>query len=430
MQMRLIEALEASSFDDELKNEVLKLFNFIDSVPDKDLLTDIAQNILQRIVDSQIMQSASDRIKMLLERGQFGAKRFLDDLSIEKEKRRIGVSSEVRMIKPFGDDMSKYMLDSEVYPTGIEFVDILLRGGPWKHDLMGLLAPSGGGKTTFAIQLAVSWVRQDVLRHSILLSYEQPLEGDLHARMCSAITGLPVTTFRGKTKESLHPEVLQKLDECGAALKDRFHFVDLSGARAGVRGIEDIKAMLSELNIPENGPPTLVIIDWLMPCIQRAMLGAGVSMDGEHLRLFGSRFMDDLKILKNNWNIVLLVNHQLNCEKAKASSAKKPDWTDAAEWKAFAWYMDVCFALGALSEDHVGWFVASKVRSTAASDRMVKLKGDYIKFVEADNEFMMSHGKIVPKVKEMDNIDVSGRRGVDVSHLKGLDQSAAAQFEG
>ena len=147
-------------------------------------------------------------------------------------------------------------------------------------------------------------------------------------------------------------------------------------------------------------------------------------MSGEALRLFGAHFMDELKILKNNWNVVFLVTHQLNCEKASASSARKPVWQDAAEWKGFALFMDVCFAIGSLSEEQVCWFCASKVRSTAASDRMVKLRGDYIKFVEADNEYMMAHGKIVPKVNAMDDMQehpVKTRR---------LDTGAAAQFEG
>jgi len=145
--------------------------------------------------------------------------------------------------------------------------------------------------------------------------------------------------------------------------------------------------------------------------------------------MYGNRFMDDIKIMKNNMNIVLFITHQLNAEKAGASSNRKPSYSDAAEWKGFAWFFDVCFAIGTLSEDMIGHFCASKVRANAASSKLVKLRGDLVKFVSAENDFMTANGKIVPKVNVMDNLDNSGQHTrVDISHLNTVDNSATAQF--
>lgn len=427
VSIRMKELLEKSSLDEELKQQVLRLFDNISEIPEKHLQPELAGKILSRIIDSQIMRSASDKIKLLMERGQYSSGNFLKELSLEKERRKIGLSSEVRLIQPF-EEIEKYLIEGEVFPTGVEFVDILLRGGPWRHDLLGLLAPSGGGKTTFAIQLSTSWLRQDPRRNAVLFSYEQPLEGDISSRLCSSITGLPVTEFRGKSFDQLTEEARNRYIDKHTGFKNRFHFVDMSGGRAGTGGIDDIKSILNRLSLPQEGPPTLVVIDWFLPCIQRSMLGAGAQMDSERLRLFSSRFMDDLKILKNTSNIVLMVTHQLNCEKAGAGAARKPVWTDAAEWKGFAWYADVCFAIGTLSEEYVCWFCASKTRSTASSERMVQLVGDHVKFVEAKG-FHIHKNTFKPKVQVMEELTVDGAHKTKADHLTGLDKGSSQFIE-
>ena len=428
MRFRLEDNLEDQDYEADTKQRIYSLFDMIAAIPEHELATDIAKTILQRVIDNQIARSAGERIKKVLERGS-SANEAIQEMREEMEQKRVGVSEQVRLINPF-EDISKYMTHSEVFPIGIDFIDVMLSGGPWRHDLLGLLAPSGGGKTTLAIQAGTAWVRQHDDRHAVIFSYEQPIEGDISSRLCSSITGIPVSKFRGKRFDELDPEVQARYHTAHAPIKNRFHFADMSTGLAGTRGIEDIQAILNQLKLPEEGPPTLVVLDWFLPCIQRAMLGANIgTFSNEALRMFGNRFMDDLKIMKNNMNIVLLITHQLNTEKAASSSNRKPNWTEAAEWKAFAWFMDVCFAIGVMSEEMIGHFCASKVRATAASSKLVKLRGDLVKFVSAESDFMTANGKIVPKVNTMDDLDRSGKHTqANVSHLKDLDSSAAAQF--
>ena len=428
MRFRLQDNLDDKDYDPEIKDKIYSLFDMIAAIPNTDLMPDVSRTILSRVIDEQVAESASERIKQVLERGNT-TREAINEIQKELEQKRLGVSDQVILTNPF-ENISEHMIRNEVFATGVEFIDTMLNGGPWRHDLLGILAPSSGGKTTLAVQLATSWVRQDDVRHALIMSYEQPLEGDISSRLCSAATGIPVGMFRGKDFEDLTEDVREKLITSKRPIENRFHFADMSTGLAGVRGVEDIKSIMDQWKLPEEGPPTLVIIDWFMPCIQRAMLGSNVNtISNEALRMYGNRFMDDLKIMKNNRNAIFIINHQLNAEKAGASSNRKPIWTDAAEWKAFAWFFDVCFAVGTLSEDMIGHFCASKVRATAASSKLVRLRGDLVKFVSAENDFMTANGKIVPKVNVMDNLDNSGQHvKADVSHLSNIDNSAAAQF--
>jgi RecA/RadA recombinase len=430
LRYRITERLEDENYDPEINRKILELFDNIAAIPEAGLSQKISNTILQRVIDTQIASNTNSRLQQVLDRG-LSASQALAEATQEMEKKRVGISNEVQIIKPF-KNIQDCLIHTELFPTGVEFFDTMLGGGPWRHDLIGFLAPSSGGKTTFSVQLSTSWVRQGDDRQAVVLSYEQPVKGDIGSRLCSAATGISVNRFRGRDFSELDDEAKAKLEADLVPIQDRYTFADLSQGLGGTRGIEDIKTILDGLNLPEEGPPTLVIIDWFMPCVQRAMIGAGVnSHTNEALRMFGNRFMDDLKIMKNNRNVVFFITHQLESAKAGASSNRKPNWTEAAEWKAFAWFMDVCFAVGNMSEEGIGYFCASKTRAVAKSDKLVKLKGDLVKFVSAENDFMTSNGKIVPKVQMMDDMSADGQHNnLDVSHLKDLDNSAAAQFGG
>jgi RecA/RadA recombinase len=409
IRLKFYESLENSSMDPDVKTSVFKTFEEIASVSETDLCPSIAMEILQKVLDKQIATHAREECLKVLEQGA-SVSSVMNSISIEMARNRLGFSEDTLISKPL-KNIGQFMIKGEHFATGVDFFDVLLGGGPWRHDLLGILAPSSGGKTTLAIQLLTSWIRQGNLRNAIYCTYEQPLEGDIMARICSCVTGISTKAFRGKLYDELEPELQAKLGRMKSAIEERLHVVDLSKGKAGFKGIDDIRTILRECNIPKEGPPTLLIIDWFLPCIQRAMVGAGVdSMEGEKLRLFGSQFMDQLKIIKNTENVIMIITHQLNPTAGTSGSAKKPDWGDAAEWKAFAWFMDICFAIGTLTEENVAWFIASKTRTVAHASRLVRLHGEYCKFVDGDNEYMLgASGKIVPKTKTMEDFDPTAK---------------------
>lgn len=407
IKLKFYESLENSSMDPDVKMSVFRTFEEITVVNEADLCPSIAMDILQRVLDKQIANHAREECLKVLEQGG-SLSSMLQSINTEVARNRIGFSEDTIISKPL-KNIAEYMVKSERFQTGVDFFDILLGGGPSRHDLLGILAPSSGGKTTLAIQLITSWLRQGADRNAILCSYEQPLKGDIMCRILSSITGISSNMFRGKLYEELAPEIQARLSKNKTALEDRMHVVDLSTGKAGFKGIEDIKTILQECNVKKEGPPTLLIIDWFLPCIQRAMIGSSVdAMESEKLRLFGSQFMDQLKIIKNTENVIIVITHQLNATAGTSGSARKPDWGEAAEWKGFAWFMDICFAIGTLTDENVAWFVASKTRTVAHDARLVKLHGEYCRFADGDNEYMLgASGKIVPKTKMVEDLDLS-----------------------
>jgi hypothetical protein len=425
IRLKFQENLDRCCLDPDVREFIRSTFDDMSLVPDSELCPSIALDILQKALDRQVSVSARDKLLKVLEQGE-DVHAVMRDISADINKAKLGLSDMSMITTPL-KNFQDFMIKEDHFTTGVDFFDTALDGGPWRHDLLGLLAPSSGGKTTMGIQVGTSYVRQALDRHCILLTYEQPLEGDIMTRVLSSITGVSTKALRGKLYSEVAPEIQAKLVRASAPLEDRLHVVDLSRGEAGFKGIDDIYSILRACNIPKEGAPTLVIIDWFLPCIQRAMIGAGVhNIDNETLRGFGNRFMDQLKILKNTENVILLITHQLNPTAGTSGSAKKPDWADAAEWKAFAWFMDICFAIGVLTEENIAWFVASKTRTVGKSSRLVKLHGEYCRFSDAESDYMLgSGGKIVPKVNMMEDPENigKGRRKTTVSPAK---QSAAS----
>jgi hypothetical protein len=405
IRMKFQENLEHCTLDPDVRDSIQAVFEDMILFPDSELSTSIAMDILQKTLNRQVSLMAREKLLKVLDQGE-DVHAVMRDISTDMTAAKLGLSDKAIITTPL-KNFQDYMVKEEHFTTGIDFFDTALDGGPWRHDLIGLLAPSSGGKTTMGIQLGTSYVRQGPENHTIIATYEQPLEGDIMSRVLSSITGVSTKQLRGKLYSEVAPEIQAKLNRAADPLSERLHVVDLSKGEAGFKGIEDIYSILRACNVKKEGPPTLVIIDWFLPCIQRAMIGAGIhNIDNETLRGFGNRFMDQLKILKHNENVILLITHQLNPSAGTSGSAKKPDWGDAAEWKSFAWFMDICFAIGTLTDEYIAWFVASKTRTVGKSSRLVKLQGEYCRFSDASNDYMLSSGgKIEPKVKSMEDLD-------------------------
>ena len=389
---------ESPSVPVEAVTMTFEYFEFIKTIPEEHLSPDVALAIMGKAVERQTALAARDRIIKALDHGT-SLSAALKEISTDVGRRMADSRKGAKIIKPF-EDPSRFMVKSEVFATGMGLFDILLNGGVERHDLIGLLAPSGGGKTTIAVQLCASWIRQGPARKALLCSYEQPLEGDIINRMLVNMTGLRSSVFRGKPMDELDPAVRDAIGAATGPCSQRFIVGDLSTSDFGLRGMADIENLAKQCGEPEDGSPLLVVLDWFLPCVQRAMAGARVSCSSsEALRLFGTQFMDTTKIWKNSNNVAMLITHQLNCEAGNANPNRKPQWGDAAEWKGFAWFPNICFGVGVLSPDNVAWWASTKVRSQAKGERLVKLDGELCRFVDVNKEYMVSSGgKFVPKL--------------------------------
>ena len=404
----LEDRLDRQSYDEGVKADIRSTIANVYTVPDTELNPKLGLSILKKVIDTQITHKAKRELdELLLTGGSVAA--MMARVSRDIASKTIGVQSSM-LVRPFADPR-RFMMTNATWPLGIPFIDTILNGGITSHEIIGLLAPSGGGKTTVAVQATASYVRQSEMHHSLMFTYEQPIMGDIMTRMCTSMTGIDVSQFRGRNYEELDDVSRMKLSAATEKLDQRFIMADFSVSERGSRGLEDIKAAIEEVNPPESGPPLLVIIDWFLPCLQRYMASKGTSAsEKDAIRRNGLEFINSLKDYKNSRNVTFMITHQLNPTAANASPNRVPQWGDAAEWKGFAWEMDICFAIGRMSEEKVAWFTTSKVRTAAVDKRLIKLKGEFCRFDDANDNYMMSHGKVVPKVNEMENLDDLVRR--------------------
>ena len=303
--------------------------------------------------------------------------------------------------------LPEMMLVSKPWPFGVDFFDEMTAGGARANMLWGFLAPPSGGKTTMAVQLSVNWVKQSPEHHAVLFSYEQPIQGDITSRVLCQATGEAVRLFRDKQYDSLDEGLKTRISERARVIGNRLHMFDFSKPKKGLLGMTDIVRGLEALHIlrrtsdidPDKTPPVVVFIDWLIPLIQRRMTAddAGMLAIGSDLRGYGTKFMDELKAFKNKYHVLIMINHQLNTAAGSGSACRMPSWSDAAEWKGFAWMLDNCFGVGNRTEHDICIMACTKIRAAARSYTTVKLDGEFCRFVDASSEYMVNNGKMVQK---------------------------------
>jgi RecA/RadA recombinase len=396
-KMKFYEMLMNSTYDGELRDNFSDFFEALCEVPPEDLHQEAGLALLGKVIDAQVAEEARARLLRVLESGGSTVE-AMADITEDMSRRSLDAGGDAELCDPLFQ-FEKLLVRSEYHPTGLDFFDVAMGGGMRKRDVVTLIAPSGGGKTTMGLQLAVSWLKQSYDRHVVFCSYEQPAEGDMMERLATLTTHLPVSTFRGKAFLELDEATRARVEASVADIKARFHFADYSRGQAGLRGVADMSRALREFKVLGTGCPVLVIVDWFLPFVQRSMLGAGLDVSNEGaLRTHGSHLMDQLKIFKNKENITMFITHQLNLEASAASPSRKPNWTEAAFWRGFSWFADVAFALGRMSDDGVAWLVADKTRAFAKNSRFIKLRGEHCEFVDVNSEYMISSsGRVMPK---------------------------------
>ncbi len=264
--------------------------------------------------------------------------------------------------------------------TGVSFIDGPL-GGQREGDCNGIIGPTGGGKTTLAIQLAVaaakqSWAEsQRLSKPPGLVVYMTVEEAaiKLRPRIWSAFFNIPRTKLEtladwGQLTQpgQLDPyELLMQADQerklseieryqaYGPQLAQCFRLVDLSGSdahpNAGSGFIPEMVSVLSRFDAPID----MVLLDYAGLSCARHMHAMGKA-DQTYYRSLLKNFGDMMrKEISERFRCTTWVLHQLKGEAGSASPFKLMHHTDAGESKDFAENMAVCGCLG-VPDPHTG----------------------------------------------------------------------------
>lgn len=287
-------------------------------------------------------------------------------------------------------------------PTGVTFLDLLMGGGPRKGELYGFLAPSAGGKTTLANQIAINYTLSG--KHLMFFTYEQPPDNEYMVPVYACAAQASRKKFEKIMQWSgnldfLEPAERERFERVGKIINERLHYKDMtSGARTGV---DEIKTLVEREQNDIGAKIDAVIIDWFLPMAARSYdrldLGYGKKKD---LRTYMQDQIDRLKVVMVELDVWGWLTHQLNLTTG-AKRNKLIGFEDAAELKSFAWYLNGCFCLTKMDDDYMAPLNFSKARGQKSDKTVIKLLGEIATFVDAgDMVFDQRQKKYVERGKE------------------------------
>ena len=416
---------ELSPDDQAILGEILDFVTSPDAQPLDDALV---KKYCQRINTINTVESLRESLSVITERettenvlpvfASTVQKALASDMLLDEE------AIDGVVVRPL-EALENMLTTSHSWATGVDFFDDLTEGGVRTRKLWGLLAPTGGGKTTISIQLLMSWVRQGPNHQALYASYEQPIEGDITERIVSLTIDKPRSLFRDKAYSDWDHDLQLLVKKRSELFSNRVVCSDYSGNNAaGSDGIQNIKRTLEKQGIlkrlddptfdPAKEPPVFVLIDWLLPMVQRYMnkYSDGMLAVGNELRAVGASIMDEIKTFKNTYNVMVLITHQLASAVADASPTKAASHTDSAEWKGFANLLDDCFTIGPRSKQDLCIMKASKARASGRNEVVLKLAGKYARFEDFSTEYAVVNGKFVPLDGDVQSDEQSSSEGL------------------
>jgi hypothetical protein len=280
--------------------------------------------------------------------------------------------------KPF-ENIRESLNMSEIMPMGVPFLDTPLGGGLRYGESLGVLGPSGGGKTVLALQIADGHVRNR--KHIAYCQVEQPLDGDIMTRICSLATGKPTGEFE-KGYDMIKPEIRRTLEAAMPLWDEYFHFIDLSNLEYELSSIDALLAPFEELR-SQGIHCDALLLDWWGE-IRDRLNEYAASHNSTESRRKGRFWLTELKIKMSKIRTRLIVMHQLSGEAAGKGPNYKPKSQDAQEDKNMNNRFDFFLTFGNKDSDNMVRFFLDKARRTANWETACKLDGNHCRFI-SDN---------------------------------------------
>lgn len=365
-------------------------------IADHDLVPGFALEILGNLLFQRHALSEFDKERQ--ESGMTPAK--WEQLNIRK---RTDAITGARVVEPFGETAS---MDINIAPrqrTGVSFLDELIGGGMRIGECMGFLAPSGGGKTTFSNQVAISYAMKK--NHVFVFTYEEPITDEYLQPVWACASRIPRSTFETiKHFTDLSPEKYKQFMQAREQIKDYLHYIDMSGVGgtgSGYGGPEEIETILLE-HKQRGIKVDAFIVDWFWPMFKRWTSTTTKSFNdsqGEE-RSRAQQCTDRLKQLCGTYSCWAWINQQVTPSEAKRK--RKMEQQDSAELKSFSWYMNGCLALNTLEESQLtGILNYSKARSVRKGSKTIQLDGELATFksVGEDDAYDPLQSKLLERNK-------------------------------
>jgi len=299
---------------------------------------------------------------------------------------------------------AQFLVHEDRFPVGVKHIDEMMGGGVARGEMVGLLGPTGGGKTVTAVDV----VTEQALRrkHVMYFTFEQELKGDIMQRLMCRMTGFPMSAFRDKSYAELALDVRDAVDRAGQEYGIYLEVVDLSKGGGGTCGPLEMIAEI-ESSIKAGRSPQLIVVDWLGASVVRQLASLGLDVDSSYRRI-ANNTIDTLRMAQKRMGFATLMLHQLSTKMARTSPSKRPAVTDAHEYKSFAFDMDACLCLGCLSPGtRVGYMIIDKSRRGPIDECLVQLDAEHMLFRRVDASSVVADhtGEFVPVAKAPEDME-------------------------
>lgn len=256
-------------------------------------------------------------------------------------------------------------------PTGCIVLDTML-GGIRLGEVIGILGPMKGGKTSFCHTLAVDYMKNNPQNRVTFVSYEENFKQQAPKLIISWLE-INRNTVEGKSLKDLTPELRSQISDVSARMHRQMTFVDMSGSREGqgYGGYVELDSALSKISASgELG--NLVIVDHLLPMVTNYLSAQNKDLT-KNMRHEISAAVKGMSHIALKFNVSLVLAHQLDAEGNKFN--KLPSHMNSAENKLFAQYLHDCLCLSPRNEQNFAHLNLSASRSLANTHKLVLIDG-------------------------------------------------------
>lgn len=258
-QLLLLSREAYPCIDPENIPEAIRIYTTIrDEITVEDAVTNIAGSWKQWLQIRKLQVQAADIRRRMI----YNPDDIVAEISSAHQK-----ISEAGMADEFHSPdcdliMSGELLDIERFQFGNRLSELnrVLGGGLGRREHVIFVAPSGGGKTTIACQIAAEMAAQG--NQTLFISTEQP-DTELYPRIISANSKVPIPFSMikdgGNSYKLLDEQQKSSMKACIQQIQDTLHFSNWIGTGRNV--IADMEAVVKKF-IDKFGTIDVLVFDW------------------------------------------------------------------------------------------------------------------------------------------------------------------------